>query len=343
MNKTIWSFTGLFMLLSACVLQAATLKIYWIDVEGGGATLLVAPSGESILVDAGEGPRDATRIHEVATKVAGLKQIDIFVVTHWHADHYGGASYLSKMMPIESFFANEPPPVSVPEDVAFPKLMPQYKAVAGDRTTTLKPGDTLAIRQSASGPRLTATVLAADRRTTPPPSGAGPNSECQNAPALKRDDTQNSKSVVLLFRYGNFTFFDAGDLTRDREAQLVCPINRVGEVTLYQTDHHGLDLSNNPVLIRSLKPRVVVVNNGPLKGAEHDTMTTLLNTPGIETIWQIHRNLQPGRPMNADLRYVANQEINCKAQFLRATVQPDGAFSVAIGSNGVEKQYGPKR
>ena len=57
-----------------------TLDIYWVDVEGGGATLIVTPAGESVLIDSGNpGPRDAGRIHKTASEVAGLKRIDHYI------------------------------------------------------------------------------------------------------------------------------------------------------------------------------------------------------------------------------------------------------------------------
>src|SRR5215208_2908283 len=69
--------------------QSRNLEIYWIDVEGGAATLLVSPSGESLLYDAGYGPpnavndRDARRI-AAAAQAAGLTRIDYFVLSHYH-------------------------------------------------------------------------------------------------------------------------------------------------------------------------------------------------------------------------------------------------------------------
>ena len=66
--------------------QRRTLDIYWIDVEGGAATLVVSPSGESLLYDAGwevDG-RDGKRIADVV-KQAGLAKIDYFVLSHFHA------------------------------------------------------------------------------------------------------------------------------------------------------------------------------------------------------------------------------------------------------------------
>jgi beta-lactamase superfamily II metal-dependent hydrolase len=81
--------------------RSRTLDIYWIDVEGGAATLVVTPAGESMLVDTGyqTGGRDARRIFAAAQK-AGLTQLDHVVISHYHGDHVGGLAALSKMIPI---------------------------------------------------------------------------------------------------------------------------------------------------------------------------------------------------------------------------------------------------
>src|SRR5207344_3444337 len=84
-----------------------TLDIYWNDVEGGGATLIVTPAGESVLIDSGNpGGRDAARIHKTATEVAGLKKIDHYITTHFHRDHFGGAAELATLMPIGQVYDN---------------------------------------------------------------------------------------------------------------------------------------------------------------------------------------------------------------------------------------------
>src|SRR5438874_7783006 len=83
------------------------LDVYWIDSEGGGSTLIVTPTDESMLIDTGNpGTRDADRIFDVAAKVAGLKKIDHLLVTHYHIDHFGGAGRLSKLIPIGNVYDN---------------------------------------------------------------------------------------------------------------------------------------------------------------------------------------------------------------------------------------------
>lgn len=350
-SKTFWKryVTSLLsMILLAAVFgsgvaaQQAPLRLYWIDVEGGGATLLVAPTGESVLVDAGENlDRDVSRVFEVATKVAELKQIDHFVATHWHADHYGGAIKLSTRIPIKKYYGSDPLPDKVSEDPQFGKLMPLYQTVTKGGSIVLKPGDKLPLKQTACGPQFELKVLAANRVVIGRPKSP-PNPVCSRKSENAADPTENSKSIVLRLTYGKFTFLDGGDLTKAMEEQLVCPSNLIGEIDLFQINHHGLDLSNNPVLIRTIKPRVVVVNNGPQKGAEPKTMKTLFDPPGIQTVWQIHRNLQPGTQLNTSSEFIANQGVDGKAEFIQASATPDGSFRVQIGSSGNSKQYKPR-
>ncbi len=99
------------VLVSAQPRLAKTLAIYVVDVEGGNATLFVSPSGESLLIDAGNGgmgaPRDAGRIIEAA-RDAGLAQIDHVIITHWHGDHYGGLAELASRIPIRHFIDHGP-------------------------------------------------------------------------------------------------------------------------------------------------------------------------------------------------------------------------------------------
>ena len=102
-------------------------RIYWVDVDGGAATLIVTPAGESILIDDGENkPLHAARIF-AAMKFAGVEWIDHFVISHWHADHYGGTHELTKLAPIRKYYANTDLPSAVSDDPAFPILMPLYR------------------------------------------------------------------------------------------------------------------------------------------------------------------------------------------------------------------------
>ena len=99
----------LFLLLISSIstiLHADTLDIYWIDVEGGAATLIVTPAGKTILTDAGWpgfGGRDAKRIEAILSKQADVQKIDYFIASHFHRDHVGGLQSLAERVPIGKF------------------------------------------------------------------------------------------------------------------------------------------------------------------------------------------------------------------------------------------------
>lgn len=322
--------------------QVRPLEIYWIDVEGGGATLIVTPAGESVLIDAGgyDVERDAARVHAVAARVAGLHQIDHFVATHWHADHYGGAIRLNQLMPIMRFYGHGNLPTGVAEDPKYGDLMPAYRKITRGRSRILRAGDTLPLKQSANTPTVLMQCLASDGKVTRSKKVASSlNPVCNGSQESRPDPTENAKSIVLKLQYEKFTFLDGGDLTWDKEALLACPVDRVGPVDLFQINHHGLDLSNNPVLLKTIRPRVVVVNNGPEKGPEPNTVQTIRNLPGIETVWQLHQNVKTGPELNTEPEYIANRDVDCRAQFIRATIQAGGTFGVQIGETGARKTY----
>ncbi|RLS47485.1 MAG: MBL fold metallo-hydrolase, partial [Planctomycetota bacterium] len=100
---------GLCLLASSSVVAGASdgrLDIYFIDVEGGAATLLVTPAGESLLIDSGypdNGGRDRDRILDVIKNVAKLDHLDHAAVSHWHLDHFGNHAALADKIKIKNF------------------------------------------------------------------------------------------------------------------------------------------------------------------------------------------------------------------------------------------------
>src|SRR5688500_10897151 len=119
-----------------------TLEIYVIDVEGGNATLFVAPSGESLLIDTGNGgpaaARDAERIM-AAAKDAALARLDHLITTHYHGDHFGAMSELASRIPIADFIDHGPNVQANPATDTF--LNDVYPALhAKSAHTVVKPG-----------------------------------------------------------------------------------------------------------------------------------------------------------------------------------------------------------
>ncbi len=315
------------------------LSIYWIDVEGGAATLIVTPAGESVLVDSGNpGYRDANRIAQLATQIAGLKRVDHLITTHYHRDHYGGAVALSKLLPIGTVHDNGVFD-GMPDNPG-----KEYFELDCQSRRVIQPGDELKLQQSTTGPPCLIRCLGTRKEFIQSPDQGVDNATiCAECTAKDRDGSDNANSVVLLVEFGDFRFYDGGDLTWNQEMKLICPQNLIGLVDVYQVTHHGLDSSNNPALLKSIRPRVAIMNNGDTKGCMPEVFANLSQTDSIEAIYQMHRNLRPdGSVNNTAMKLIANhrQKNACEGNYIQLTVSRDGNnYSVSIPSQNTKNKY----
>lgn len=312
------------------------LDIYWADVEGGAATLLVTPAGETLLIDSGNpGTRDPGRIVDVLTKAAGLRQIDHLVVTHYHGDHFGGAATLAKLVPIGTVYDNG----QWPEQTEKPD--PAYREFPCEKRVVIHPGDKLPLKTSDKAP-LVVSCLGTRQKFIDAASSTPENSTlCASARSKNRDGSDNANSVVLLVSFGPFKFFDGGDLTWNVEEKLVCPKNLVGLVDVYQVTHHGLDASNNPLVLQTLQPKVAIMNNGKTKGCMPEVFENLKSTKSLEAIYQLHKNERPdGEKANVPAEFIANNGKEVKGNFVKLSVAADGkSYTVSIPAKGHEQIY----
>ena len=331
------------VILSLCALTSVpsaagtgkTLDIYFVDVEGGQATLLVSSRGESVLVDTGWpgfNGRDADRIL-AAAKAAGLHQLDYVVITHYHNDHVGGAAQLADRIKIGSFVDHGPNQ----EDTAGARE--QYaayqKLLEHNGHLVVKPGERLPLKDMSLQ-----VLTAAGEHIDAPLSGAGqPNPFCVAEPRPPDDNTENSRSLGILVTFGKFRFIDLGDLTKNKELELVCPANLVGTVDVYLTTHHGLDQSNAKAIVHALRPRVAVMNNGAHKGGKPEAWKTVHDSPGLQDLWQLHYAADAGKENNVSEPFIANTDENCLGAYIRITARSDGSFTVFNSRNGYSKNY----
>ena len=323
------------LLLAASARGAKTLDFYFIDVEGGQATLIVTPSGQSMLVDTGwpgfEG-RDASRIH-AAAKAAGVKRIDYLVTTHYHTDHVGGVQQLVERLPVVTFVDHGP---NIETSRSAGELNAMYeKAVQTGKRLSVRPGDKIPMKG------VEVEVVTANGERVPKPlKGAGAaNALCPSAPEFKDDPSENARSVGFVMSFGKFRFVDLGDLTSKKELELACPENRVGPIDLYLTTHHGLDTSNAEAIVHALRPRVAIMNNGAKKGGSPSAWQIIRRSPGLEDLWQLHFALAGGKDNNAAESMIANLDPNCEGKYIKVSANQDGSFTVTNERNRYSKPY----
>jgi len=315
------------------------LRIFAVDVEGGQATLFVTPAGQSLLVDAGwpgnEG-RDADRIAAVA-KEAGLKKIDYVLLTHYHTDHAGGVAQLIEKVPIGAFIDHGP---NREEEGPTAKIYAAYeKAIAAAKLKriTARPGDVLPIVG------MKATVISSDGRLIDKPlPGAGEeNTFCAESETRPSDTTENSRSTGIHIVFGKLKLIDLGDLTWDKEMELMCPKNKLGRVDVLIVSHHGMNLSSSPAYVKALAPRVAVMDNGAKKGGSAAALETISSSPGLETLWQLHFSEEGGQELNTSDDYIANLDGPDAGRYLELTGSGDGSFDIRNSRTGAIKHYPP--
>jgi len=336
--RSVSSIPHLFLSFALCAVaaQAAkTLDIYSIDTEGGQSTLLVSPSGQSLLIDAGfAGSRDPQRI-AAAAKAAGIKKIDFLVISHFHGDHMGGVENLVKILPVGMFLDHGP---SVQTQDGKPAYPDAYAAAfASAQHKVVAPGDKIPVKG------LDVTVVEAggkaiDRKGDPNPFCEGLQPRPDNDKGEAGEDPQ---SVGVVVQLGKFRFLDLADLTYNKQLALFCPENRVGKIDLYLTSRHGGD---SPKPYYATAPRVAIMNDGPRKGGAAEGFKGVMASPGLEDLWQVHFAMANGKEANAPDTMIANVGENDADQglYIKASASSDGSFTVTNRRNNYSKTYKAK-
>jgi len=217
----------------------------------------------------------------------------------------------------------------------------------------VKPGDRIPIK----GIDVQVVSAAAQTITKPLPGAGAANPLCADFQA--KDETkdplvggENKQSVGMVFTLGKFRMVDFGDLTWNKEHDLVCPNNLVGTVDLYVVSHHGQDISSLPMLVHAMRPRAAVMDNGAKKGGAVATFETLKTSPGLEDLWQLHYAMDAG-DHNSSEQFIANTGVGgtvvtgvpdeTTVYAIKVAARGDGSFTVTNTRTGNHKDYGSRK
>lgn len=333
--RTLYKVCVAFSLIVSTASPSGPLRIFFVDVEGGQATLLVSATGKSLLIDTGWpgfAGRDADRI-AAAVKKAGISKIDYVLVTHYHDDHVGGVPQLLERVKVDTFIDHGPNR----ED--FDGTRANYdayeKSVRGAKRLVVKPGDRIPIEG------IDVEVVSADGEFIRRPlEGTGQtNALCAAEPVAPADASENSRSVGVVVTYGKLRILDLGDLTKRGELQLVCPRNLIGTIDLFVVSHHGFTQSNTRALVHAVHPRVALMDNGAHKGSSPDVWQTVHDSPGLMDLWQLHYAVASGKDHNVAPDFIANVDEKCEGRSIDVTAAVDGTIAVVNSRNGFSKTY----
>jgi competence protein ComEC len=339
---------------------SSDLRIAAVDVEGGAAVLFVTPEGKSLLIDTGwppgiGGPRpapgappappmqsSADRIAAAAASL-GVTRINYLLMTHYHLDHVGGLESLLAKLPVDAFIDHGPnreePPANASQrqlsfapSTAYPHWEAAYQ---GHEHISAQVGQKLDI-----GSMDLEFVSSDGKVLTTPLAGAGQADPlCAGAPRMDRDGgEENVRSLGVLITFGKTRILYLGDLTWNKEMELLCPANKVGKVDVYFVTGHGMDLSSSPPTA-ALEPLVAVMQNGPVKGGDEAVIKTVDRYPGLEGFWRIHYSVRYP-DLNGDPNFIANLKGETdQGNAIDLKITRKGNITVTNKRNGFSKTY----
>jgi beta-lactamase superfamily II metal-dependent hydrolase len=297
------------MLFGMAPAAARPLRIYHIDVNQADATLIVSPSGHTMLVDCG-GEGQGSWVKAVMGD-AGVSDLDYFLLTHYHKDHAGGIDELVGAEGVEVGTAYDRGDKDFLDaerlDDAF---YMNYQNALGEDAEVLRRGESVDL-----DPDMTVTCVA---------HGTAVLGE---EDPIDYGSNENDMSVALLVQYGPFRYFMGGDLEEHTESKIAAR-DLVMDVDVYRADHHGSDTSSSEDFMSDLRPSLVVISNGDHGVYKHPRQSVLDAFAAMEPrpiVLQTNRYTKGGSGGNVADRFIADMDPSGPEGSILVTVEEGGA------------------
>jgi competence protein ComEC len=241
-------------------LANSRLRVTFLAVGQGDATVVELPRGGVIVIDGGGLPGDfdtGERLIAPFLRARKVMRLDALVLSHPQRDHYGGLAYLAEHFAPREFWWNGAPAHAA----GFARLEQALDRV-GTRRRVLTRGVPPIMRRGVCievlSPRpvrsTDATLHAAAAGSAPGTGGWG---------------DLNDDSLVLRLRYGAASFLFSGDIEGEAEAEIAGAASAsedatrpVAASTVLKVPHHGSATSSSPALLAAVAPRVAVISAG---------------------------------------------------------------------------------
>jgi len=317
------------LLLVGLASAADRLTVRFIDVEGGRATLIVAPTGEALLIDAGAGERDAARIQK-EMQAAGVSRIHYLLLTSFHRDNAGGVAKLAKLVPIIAYLDHGANTERYP---GADEVNAAYQEVAEGKRRGVYAGDSISVGKA----ELMVLTVNGDRVDDSLPGGGQINLLCGSDKRMDIPKSEDTQSIGVLLTFGRFRMLDFVDVPWNQEMDFVCPVNRIGTVDVYVTPLHGAATAGPATLVNAVRPQVAIMDNGPASGGAPETFR-ILQKAGLKAIWQLHSAAAAG-PLNSDPSLIANPDASSDGAGLVLAVAPNGEYSITNERTGKTVDY----
>jgi competence protein ComEC len=245
-----------------------SLEVHFINVGQSASTLIVSPTGETMLIDSGDWRDDGETVLQYL-KQHHIKRIDRLVTSHADADHIGGNAAIINYYETQ---ANGIGAVYDPGIASSSSTYQRYLDAVERHNVTLyktQAGDKIKFEGAS------VTVLA-------PPTSYIANKE------------RNENSIVLKVTYGKTSFLLPGDAAQQEEQYLIENHRSALNSTVLYAGHHGSRSSSGDGFLDAVTPRVVVISSAydSQYGHPHEETLNRLAARNIPTYWTaVHGNI----------------------------------------------------